>query len=301
MPSSTELARWVDRCLGPGVRSGEPVLVRERTWGSVWTVPTRRGPAWVKVSPPATAFEGRLYPVLAAAAPAHVLHLLGADPDRGRLLLPDAGPSFADRYTGPALHAAMGTALAAYGRLQRRVSAAVTVEDLLGTGLLDMRPERMPGRLDEALEFARAFPDRDDAAVTALAGLRPQFSDRCAALAAIGRPACVDHNDLHAKNVVGPVDAPRFVDWGDAVLAHPFASLLTPLDTLPPAAGPVVREAYLRGFGDPATLRGELADALAVAVVARVHVWLRALGERPAEHAHAPYTHLLRLLTALHR
>jgi hypothetical protein len=298
---AAELTGWVDGCLGPGVRTGPLERVRERTWASVWTAPTAAGPVWLKVSPPATAFEMRLYPVLVAAAPEYVIAPLGVDPDRGRLLLPDAGPPYAARFTGDKLTAPISVALAGYGRLQRRVAAAVPAAELLGLGLLDMRPERMPARFDEALEFARAYAGRDEpAVVAALAGLRPWFADRCAALAATGRPAAVDHNDLHTGNVVGAADGPRFYDWGDAVLAHPFACLLTPLDTLPDAARPAVREAYLRGFGDPAELCGELDTALAVALVARVHVWLRALGDRPAEHehAHAPYAHLVRLLTA---
>jgi hypothetical protein len=300
-PPLGDLAAWVDGCLGPGVRTGALRLVRERTWASVWTAPTAAGPVWLKVSPPATAFEMRLYPVLAAADPQHVLVPLGVDPDRGRLLLPDAGPPFARRFTGDALTAAMSGALAAYGHLQRRVGAAVPPTDLLDLGLLDMRPERMPARFDEAIDFARAYAGHDDPdAVAALAALRPRFADRCAVLAARGRPAGVDHNDLHAANVVGPAERPRFYDWGDSVLAHPFACLLTPLDTLPAAAGPALRDAYLRGFGDPAALRGELDSALALGVVARAHVWLRALGDRPAEHehAHAPFAHLLRLLSA---
>ena len=286
------------------MRTGPIERVRERTWGSVSVVPTRSGRVWLKVSPPATASEMRLYPVLVAAAPDQVLTPLGVDPARGRLLLPDAGRPFAERLSGEALTDAMRGALAGYGRLQRRVGAAVAVADLLGLGLLDMRPERMPGRFDEALAFARAHAGRaEPGAVRELADARPAFAEHCAELAATGRPAAVDHNDLHAGNVVGHVRAPRFYDWGDAVLAHPFACLLTPLDTLPPAAGAAVRQGYLSGFGDPVDLARELDLALTVAGVARALVWLRALGERPAEHEHAgaPYAHLLRVVPALRR
>jgi hypothetical protein len=64
-----------------------------------------------------------------------------------------------------------------------------------------------------------------------------------------------------------------------------------------------MRQGYLSGFGDPVDLARELDLALTVAGVARALVWLRALGERPAEHEHAgaPYAHLLRVVPALRR
>ncbi len=146
---------WVDAQLGAR-RTGPLELVRERTWGSVWTAATEAGPVWVKQAAPSTAFEVRLYPVLARHAPDHVLHPLAADAGRRLVLLPDAGPSFAQRFRDGALTAAMAAALAGYGAFQRRLAAAVA-------------------------------------------------------------------------------------DWGDAVLAHPFACLLTPMDTLPEDAADPVR------------------------------------------------------------
>ena len=287
------LTDWVDAHLETR-RTGPLVLVRERTWGSVWTAATEAGPVWVKQAAPSTAFEVRLYPLLARHAPDHVLHPLAADPDRRLVLLPDAGSSFVQRFTDGALTSAMAGAVAGYGAFQRRVAAAVTDDELLALGLVDMRPERMPARFDEAAAFARDVArasGTDHDLVDDLIAARGQFAERCGRLAAHGRPAGIDHNDLHAANVVGDPARPRFYDWGDAVLAHPFACLLTPLDTLPDDAADPVRTAYLAGFGDPEGLADEARLACEVAVVARALVWLRALGPHPAEHdhVHAPF------------
>ena len=62
----------------------------------------------------------------------------------------------------------------------------------------------------------------------------------------------VDHNDLHDRNVLpaGANGQFRYYDWGDSVVAHPFASMLLPLSLQPPSAGDRVRDAYLAAWCD---------------------------------------------------
>lgn len=114
----------------------------------------------------------------------------------------------------------------------------------------------------------------------------------------------LDHDDLHQRNVLG-TGPYRFYDWGDAVLAHPFAALLVPLQVLDGPRRERARGAYLDAFADLAP-RSELLDTLApacrVATIARALTWERALrsareqGEpiEPA-FAHAPYETLAEL------
>jgi hypothetical protein len=88
----------------------------------------------------------------------------------------------------------------------------------------------------------------------------------------------------------------RLYDWGDSVVAHPFASMLLGLGmpSLQLGVGaddPAVvrpRDAYLEVFGDlasPAELVEELELACRVAKVARALSWDRALRMRGAEQA----------------
>lgn len=286
------MTEWLDEQLAAhGIRrTGEPELIRERTWAGVHRVPTTAGPVWLKTMPAATAFEARLYEVLHRHAARWVLAPLATAP--GRVLLPEAGPSLADRDAADELP----RALHAYGTLQ--LALAPHVDELLEAGVTDMRPERMPERFDEAMAVATSCARGRREDVGELAALRPRYRDWCAELVASGRPASLDHNDLHLANVVGTPTQPRFYDWGDAVVAHPFACLLTPLDTSDAGARDGLRDAYLRAFGDPVELRAEAALACRVALVARALVWVRALGERPDEHEHAaaPLAVLRRLL-----
>lgn len=127
----------------------------------------------------------------------------------------------------------------------------------------------MPERFEEALAFAGA---ENEARLRAL-----PFEDWCRRLQDSPGVPTLDHNDLHGGNVFpGPV----FFDWGDAVVAHPFASLLVVRRVLGPEAYPRARDAYLEVFGDLAP-HAELVRtaelAIRVSLVARTLVWKRAL------------------------
>ncbi len=162
--------------------------------------------------------------------------------------------------------AGLAAALVRYGELQREL--APHAGELLDAGVADMRPEAMPARFEEALEATRT----DGELWERIAARRPVVAEWCARLAESPIPASLDHNDLHPSNVLG---GERFYDWGDSVVAHPFAVALVPLEFFDDPAP--VRDAYLRGFGDPAALAPTLELACRVAIIARALIWERAL------------------------
>ena len=115
-----------------------------------------------------------------------------------------------------------------------------------------------------------------------------------------------------AADGAGGVGRVRFYDWGDSVVAHPFASMLLGLGMLPLQLGvgpddPAVtrpRDAYLEVFGDlasPAELVEELELACQVGKVGRALSWHRALrmggAEEAGEFADAPLRALASLLS----
>jgi Ser/Thr protein kinase RdoA (MazF antagonist) len=176
----------------------------------------------------------------------------------------------------------------------------------------------MPGRFDEALEVARtcalAHRASDEAdRLEQVARLRDLFARLCDELADAPGAPTLDHNDLHGGNVFGSGDQARFFDWGDAVVAHPFASALVlrsvarwTLDAH--AESPLERrlvDAYLEPFTALAP-RHELNEVLEVACevgkVARSLVWARAVAglppgaEDPDGFATAPLRWMLELL-----
>jgi hypothetical protein len=311
---------WLDeRLVVAGMeRTGEVEQPHLRPWASVLKAPTTRGPVWLKAAGSGTVFEVGLYELLQRVAPDRVLTPIATDVGRGWILLPDGGPSLGDRLPNVDFGKAMLRVLPQYGQLQRDL--APHVESLLTLGVTDMRAEIMPSRFDEALETVSAYVERrgDEGERTTyrrVGSLRETFASWCDRLAALPASPSLDHNDLHPWNILitgaDGTDGARFYDWGDSVVAHPFASMLLPLGFVQHRLGVGlydlnflrIRDAYLDVFGDLAP-HAELVEALELAChvgkAARALTWaraVRALGDdEGGEFAGAPLHSLGSLL-----
>ena len=286
---------WLDGVLAAaGIqRTGEVEQPHLRPWATALCAPTTRGRVWLKAPGPGTRFEVGLYALLDRLVPERVLNPIAVDVERGWVVLPDGGATLDDSCTGDALASGLIEALPSYAELQRELMPHSS--ELLACGVADMRPERMPERFVEAVSVAEAIARRagtpDDAALLRrVRALEPSFAGWCRELEdAPGAPS-LDHNDLHPGNIfVGPPAAgAKFFDWGDSVVAHPFASLLPVLHTLreqfqlPESDARLrrARDAYLEVFADlapPAELIRVSELACRVAKIARALVWQRAL------------------------
>jgi hypothetical protein len=282
-----DAATWVDERLAEAgvTRTGEMEQRSLRPWASVLRVPSSAGSVWLKATGPQARFEVRLYRLLQDVAPERVLTPLATSVERGWVLLPDGGPSLGDRLDGPALVDALREALPAYGRLQ--LNLAPRTHDLLKLGVSDMRPEIMPSRFDEAVEAVRAYVERprgkDDerARLREVVAMRDTVERWSGQLAGSIVPASLDHNDLHAWNILGSGSDVRFYDWGDGVVAQPFASMLA-LGWVPmeDAKRERLRDAYLAPFSDLAP-HSELVETLELACrigkIARALTWHRSV------------------------
>lgn len=287
-------------------RTGPVEQPHLRSWSTVLTAATTGGPVWLKAPGPDTAFEVPLYDLLWRVSPKHILEPIAVDVDRGWVLLPDGGSTAAN---DPDVGKTLVEILPQYGQLQRDLMSHV--DTLLSVGIVDMRAPAMPTRFDDALAaaepYATANGDPQDI-LPRVAAMRPTVESWCARLADAAVPASLDHNDLHPGNVFRSDGNARFYDWGDSVVAHPFASMLVALGMLPIILGvsaddPTVlraRDAYLEPFGDLASHRQlveELELACWVAKIARVLTWDRAVRTDPdSAFADAPLACLGALL-----
>lgn len=178
----------------------------------------------------------------------------------------------------------------------------------------------MPSRFEEALEAVGARLGTcgnpgDRATFGRVVGLRNTVAAWCEELAAAGGQLSLDHNDLHPWNVLtSTADGTRtvrFYDWGDSVVAHPFASMLVPLGymrqhldvSLESPRVLRLRNAYLAAFSDlgPHSERVRtLQLACRVGKIARALTWDRALStqgyDQAGEFAGAPLKCLASLL-----
>jgi hypothetical protein len=149
-----------------------------------------------------------------------------------------------------------------------------------------------------------------------LRDMRAWVAAEAAALGGSGIAATVQHDDLHGGNVfVGPAGI-RIFDWGDSVVAHPFATMLGTLNSVARATstdpeGPVLRrlrDAYLEAWTDVlprAALDGVLERALDLGRIGKAAAWARALDglepERMAGHGDSPALWLADLVERLDR
>lgn len=304
-------------------------VLRERPWSAVWHLqavgdPSPSGSRYLKAAGPAGRYEAPLLALLHRVSPRQVPVVHATDAPRGLLLLGDAGTLLEDTLVhdrsrsgakpaeGPGEDTnqngggrdveAWSHLLVDFAQLQR--TAAVHVEDLLRAGVPDERPERLTAVLDDLLDNSQHL---DDLTAREREGLRAQAGSWAAdarTLAEVGIPPSVQHGDLHPGNVAQDADGVyRFLDFGDASVAHPFTTLGVPLQ-LARDLGAGEREitrmcdAYLEVFTDlaPASqLRRILPITLRAAELVRATAWDRALRTAGPDHPwDAPVPHHLR-------
>lgn len=293
---------WLDARLGEaGIkRTGEVTHPHVRPWATVLRAPTTLGVVWMKAAGPGAAFEIALYELLARAATEHVLTPIAIDVDRAWMVLPDGGSAIGDRLAGDELAEAMVVVLPQYAQMQRDL--APHADAMVALGVTDMRPAVMPARFEEALAVVGEHVERrgvtsEQQRYAQVVRMGPTVAAWCDRLAVMPGPASLDHNDLHPFNVLTPEPGgpARFYDWGDAVLAHPFSSMLVALGfmqyhVLNTAIDDPrllrMRDAYLEPFSDLGT-HAELVETLELACrvgkVARSLIWHRALSAGAVE------------------
>lgn len=293
-----EAVAWITSVTSArGLRiTGEIAQPRIRFWSTLLTVPTDAGLLWFKENCPGQSFEARLLTVLAELVPDHVVPPLAVEPHRGWLLTPDAGDT---------LHAddldTWVRVLTEWADVQRRL--ADHTDRLRAAGVTAMPPEAAPDYVAAAVDRYAARPPGDPAHLDASTAARmralfPEVERWADQLAATGLPITLDHNDLHAANAFRPAAGEphlRFFDFGDAVLAHPFCSLLVPVRVLANELqsaedDPRIRkvtDAYLEVWSDlagPAILRAAVPAGIALGALNRGESWRRVLpGASPEE------------------
>lgn len=293
---------------------------RSRPWADVWRVSTDDGTWWLKVNGAATTYEPRLLAQLAELDSDLVPECL-VHPWQPWALIVDAGGPVAARDPVPGLDEQVEfwcVLLGGYAELQQQFGAGSRPD----TGMPDFSPDRLLERFDEVLGdevwFNRAVaPQLTVDQMLRIRRARPLLSEAVDRLRD-GRPATVQHDDLHQNNVLVPPAGPlagRIIDWGDAVRAHPFGTMLVTLRSLadgwavPPDDRRLrrVRDAYLepwRTRGESvAELVSELDLVVRTAGLTRAAGWIRALGTPDAgmalDMADGPSTWMLRVADAL--
>jgi hypothetical protein len=274
---SLAVEEWIRGHVEP---SGTIEIAYERPWATVLRVPLAGGVAWFKACAPLQAFEPRLTAELYARWPDRVAEVLGYDTERGWLLLADAGRPVGALGNPPE---AWLTVLPLYAELQR--GEAAHVEEHLAHDVPDLRLATLPARYDELVQLDLPL-GRDEA--RQLRDFAPRFAELCDELAAYDVPETIQHDDLHHANLYARRGCIRVLDWGDASISHPFASLVVTFRFLEENTKLVpgdpwfarLRDAYLEPWGS------DHGDAFALAV--RVGTFARSIAYMPQRAAFPP-------------
>ena len=276
--------------------TGAPEQTHVRPWSTVVRIPTDRGPFWAKAMRPSTSHEARLLPAMGGWGVEAVIAPLAVEEVHSWMLLEDGGPTLREtRPGGTGDHdlAAWEGILATYAQLQRGVEARN--EEMLRLGVPDGRPAALRSTLEALVGEDRwwSLVGPDDRAATDRARERllaagDQVATVADELAGFGIAATIQHDDLHGGNVFSGPAGIRFFDWGDAVVAHPFGSMLATLDSIAHRLGTApddprldrLRDAYLAAWTDVlprAALREALPLAIQLGHIGKAAAWARAL------------------------
>lgn len=261
---------WIRSLVKP---LGPIEVAHERPWSTVLRVPLGHRPAWFKACGEVQAFEPILTADLYARWPGLMPEVIGHDDDRAWLLLADAGTPLRDLGNPPEVWLAV---LPLYAELQ--YGEAERVAQHLAAGVPDLRVETLPSYYENLVVHELPLDVEETALLQAFAA---PFSDLCAELTSCGIPATAQHDDLHWGNLYVRGTRSRVLDWGDASIAHPFASLVVTFRFLEEVNGLApedpwfnrLRDAYLEPWGAGMADTFELATR--VGVIAHSIAWLR--------------------------
>jgi Phosphotransferase enzyme family len=254
LPAVTE---WVRLQLAArGLEPGGPMTPRARAWSTVLEVPTSQGRVWFKTTAPSMASDARLTDLLAGLAADLVLAPIAVDAARGWMLLPDGGQRLRDAMDPAQRLDAWTAMLPRYAELQ--MASAARPELLFEAGALERRPGHLPSQLEALLEEPDSLLIGQQGGlsgeqVAEIRALLPRLGEVAQRLTGAGIPDAIQHDDLHDGNVLVTADGGSWiVDWGDAGIGHPFATLLVTLRSVESAL-------ELEGWSPYGEMRPELA------------------------------------------
>jgi phosphotransferase family enzyme len=214
-----EAHAWIAAHVSP---AGEIEQPHVRPWSTVLRVPTADGPVWFKANGPQQRFEAALVSVLAAERPDAVPPLLAVDPERGWMLMADAGERLREVVARERSYARWLEILPLMAGVQ--IDLAGRAEELVALGVPDLRLAVLPARFEAFLDEVGPTLG-DDELVARARELVPWVREAAGELASHGIPETIQHDDFHDGQVFVEEGRYLLLDWGDACISHPFFTL----------------------------------------------------------------------------
>lgn len=256
---------WITEQIGGPV---EVAMFRERTWGRTVRVETKNDVLFFKEPSAPGRFESIVVSDIAQRWPGLVPDIVATDHDRGWLLMRDHGVPVREAAASDPV-GVLEAILPLYSVIQRE--SRDLVERWISAGIPDRRLELLPGLVDDIASGKTWLGPLDvpyDLVEPAIADLTLVVGELSRSPFAIG----IDHSDMHEGNILVADGSARLIDWGDASITHPFATLFVAFQHVVSGSragerlgvAHRLRDAYLDAWAADAS-RDELRDAFAKA------------------------------------
>ncbi|MGB1286455.1 MAG: aminoglycoside phosphotransferase family protein [Aggregatilineales bacterium] len=282
---------WIQSHLDSPVHAIEKV--QDGAVGAVWRVLTETNSYYFKTCAEGFRHEVPLMHYLAEHFPADIPVVLGADIERGWLLIADAGTPLRTQIRETENFALLEGMMRQYARFQQ---ATIPHLEPLLEYVPDRRADKLAALYKDLISDEKLLLVGQENGVTVEELMLLQALDidaLCQKLADSPLPNTLHHDDFHDNNAAIKDDNIRFFDFGEACIAHPFFSLMVILRVakylhkLDDAMLNQLRDAYLSEWTDYApldALREEAAGALRLAALCRALTWRDLVRYGDAKH-----------------
>ncbi len=213
---------WVDERLAElgRERTGEPEQPHVRTWATALRVPTAQGPVWFKANTPELRHEVSVVERVSARVPDRVPPLLASDVERGWMLMADAGDRLREVSAEERSLARWHDVLAGAADVARALEP--DGDELVAAGVPDLRLDTLVDGYAELVQRIDVEPRFRDAV--------GRVRDLVDELASYAVAETLQHDDLHDGQVFVKDGRNLILDWGDAVISHPFFTMSVTLE-----------------------------------------------------------------------
>lgn len=224
---------WAGRALDFEL-TGEFEQPHVRPWSSAIKIGTTGGPVWFKVNAPATAYEATLVERLNEWAPELAPRLLAQDRSRAWSIVEHAGPVMRTLAEPDELWSRWAQVLERYAQAQ--IALARHAEALVSEGVPDLSPALTAELAADLIARLTGVPVEEGGLTgeeaDALYRVLPSVQRGCDRLEASGLGVSINHDDLHTSNICWKPEGFRIIDWGDAVIGHPFGTMLATVNSI---------------------------------------------------------------------
>ncbi len=213
---------WVDeRLAGLGrERTGEPEQPHVRSWATALRVPTAEGPVWFKANTPELRHEVSVVERVSALVPDRVPPLLASDVERGWMLMADAGRRLREVIPQEGSLDRWHDVLSGAADVARALEPDAL--ELVGAGVPDLRLHTLADGYAELVRRIEVEPR--------FRGAVGRVRDLVDEVASYGIVETLQHDDLHDGQVFVKDGRNLILDWGDAVVSHPFFTMSVTLE-----------------------------------------------------------------------